>query len=293
MEKLTIFTPTFNRKKTIIKTYESLINQSNKKFIWLIVDDGSTDNTQELVKNWQKENKINIQYYYKKNGGKHTAYNFAMNYLKTEYVYISLDSDDILYNSETINSIYQLIDTIPKNYGGCVTLCTDSYLETNTLKKKYDVNVLNNKSLKWACENNKFNAESRFIFKTNYIKKYIYPVIEGERFFTEAYVYYRLDKPLIWSDINTCYSKYLNDGLTSNSKKLFINNPNSWYLYNKMRKNCNKSIFMKIKYNIYYICFALMSKKPIFNENLFQNILNILLFIPGYLGFIYFRKVTE
>ena len=78
MNKLTIFTPTYNRAHTLPRTYESLCKQKNKDFVWLIIDDGSSDNTEELVKNWQKENSdFTIEYVKKENGGMHTAHNVA------------------------------------------------------------------------------------------------------------------------------------------------------------------------------------------------------------------------
>ena len=82
---LTVFTPAYNRAHTLGRTYESLKNQSCKDFIWLIVDDGSSDNTAELVRSWQNEDcGFDIQYIYKKNGGMHTAHNVAYENIKTE-----------------------------------------------------------------------------------------------------------------------------------------------------------------------------------------------------------------
>ena len=73
---LTIFTPTYNRAHTLPRTYESLCRQNCKNFIWLIVDDGSADNTAELVRDWQsRANGFEIQYIYKENGGMHTLPN--------------------------------------------------------------------------------------------------------------------------------------------------------------------------------------------------------------------------
>lgn len=78
MAFLTVFTPAYNRAHTLPRTYESLCQQDCKDFIWLIVDDGSTDETADLVKGWQKEkNGFEIQYIYKENGGMHTAHNKA------------------------------------------------------------------------------------------------------------------------------------------------------------------------------------------------------------------------
>ena len=82
---LTIFTPAYNRAHTLPRTYESLYRQNCKDFIWLIVDDGSTDNTAELARDWQsRDNGFEIQYIYKENGGMHTAHNVAYANIHTE-----------------------------------------------------------------------------------------------------------------------------------------------------------------------------------------------------------------
>ena len=76
MTLLTVFTPAYNRARTLPRTYQSLLSQECKDFIWLIVDDGSTDQTKKLVQSWQlKNNGFEIQYIYKENGGMHTAHN--------------------------------------------------------------------------------------------------------------------------------------------------------------------------------------------------------------------------
>ena len=76
---ITIFTPTYNRKDILNRAYESLKKQTNKNFIWLIIDDGSTDNTEEMIENWKQENKIKISYKKQQNMGKHIAHNNAIN----------------------------------------------------------------------------------------------------------------------------------------------------------------------------------------------------------------------
>ena len=92
--KFTIFTPTYNRADLLKKLYESLKNQSFKNFEWLIVDDGSTDNTCETIQGFQEENIIDIRYIKKENGGKQRAYNVGVENAKGE-LFICLDSDDI------------------------------------------------------------------------------------------------------------------------------------------------------------------------------------------------------
>ena len=75
MEYITIFTPTYNREKLLPRLYNSLVEQENNNFIWLVVDDGSNDNTKELITSFIKENKIKIEYIYQSNAGKNQAYN--------------------------------------------------------------------------------------------------------------------------------------------------------------------------------------------------------------------------
>ena len=92
---LTVFTPTYNRAHTLTRTYESMYRQNCKDFIWLIVDDGSTDNTAELVKSWmKKDNGFEIRYVYKENGGMHTAHNTAYENIDTE-INTCIDSVDM------------------------------------------------------------------------------------------------------------------------------------------------------------------------------------------------------
>ena len=104
MEFLTIITPTYNRSDLLINLYNSLVNQTNNNFIWLVIDDGSTDDTKEIVEKLKKENKIKIKYLLKENGGKHTALNLAFKNLETNFSII-VDSDDTLTN-DAVETIY-------------------------------------------------------------------------------------------------------------------------------------------------------------------------------------------
>lgn len=287
MELLTIFTPTYNREKKLYETYMSLKNQTCTDFIWLIIDDGSTDNTEKEVRKWAKKSSFKIEYKKKKNGGKHSAYNYALQYIKTEYVYLSLDSDDILYDSKTIELILNELKKL-KDEIGLITLCTDSREGKNTFVKKYEIDKLDGKSLSYAYSKNLFKAEGRMILKSEYIKEYKYPEIDKERFFTEAYIYWQMDKKVKWSSIPTCYSNYLSDGLTANTTRLFLKNPNSWYLYNELRAKMTKKKIFKVKYYIYYIAFGIMAKKKIFKKKM--NYLYLVLLFPiGLLGSLYLK----
>ena len=91
--KFTIFTPTYNRKEFLTKLYGSLKKQTYKDFEWIVVDDGSSDGTKEIVQNFIDEKKLDIKYYYKENGGKQRAYNYGAEKACGE-LFICLDSDD-------------------------------------------------------------------------------------------------------------------------------------------------------------------------------------------------------
>lgn len=95
---ITVFTPTYNRGYIIKQLYDSLILQSYKDFEWLVIDDGSTDDTEELFKSFIAEQKLNIHYLKIENGGKHRAINKGVILAQGKYFFI-VDSDDYLHNN--------------------------------------------------------------------------------------------------------------------------------------------------------------------------------------------------
>ena len=187
---ITIFTPTYNRKKTLPKLYESLKNQNDKDFEWLIVDDGSNDGTDKLIEEYQKENILNIRYFYKENGGKQRAVNLGVEKSQGEYFFI-VDSDDFL-SFDAVSKIKEYALSLPKNFGGMVfrkinikeknydkIKFTEKYLDTNPIDIVFKYNILGDKGE---------------IFKTEVLKKYPFPEIEGEKFVPEGYIWNRIGK---------------------------------------------------------------------------------------------------
>ena len=283
MKDITIFTPTYNRAFSLEKAYNSLIKQEDKNFIWMIIDDGSTDDTEKIVENWIKQKKIKIEYYKIKNGGKANAYNYAIEKTKTDYFLFSLDSDDVLIDNaisiinEYINkySNYNIINFINK--------------VSNKKENKYDINKLKDKSYFDALNEHILNIETVNLFKTSYLKNYKFPRIENENFFTEAYIFYKMKCPVKWTNTELEKATYLNDGLTKNTSKLFVNNPKSWYLYNKLRLENSKSFKYTIKYTIYLISFGLLSNSNSILKDSKNTILTILLYPFGFIGKIYLK----
>lgn len=230
--KITVFTPTYNRAYIMEYLYHSLQVQNYHDFEWLIVDDGSTDRTEELVGKWQREdNNFLIRYYKKENGGKCSAINTALDFAKGELFFV-VDSDDFLTDN-ALEKIAGWTSELPKGekYCGIAGNLGISETETpntiinglyrdGTLLDRYD----------WA------DGERALVFYTEVYRKYKYPIFENEKFMTEAVAYNRMAhdgyRMRFYNDI-LCIYEYLDDGLTKAGNKLFIQNPQGYGLWLK------------------------------------------------------------
>jgi glycosyltransferase involved in cell wall biosynthesis len=232
--KITVFTPTYNRAYILETLYRSIKRQSYSDFEWLIIDDGSTDRTEELVEKWKQEEKdFSIRYYKKDNGGKCSAINMALDLAKGEVFFVA-DSDDYLTDN-ALEKIAGWMSGLPKgdNYCGVAGNLGISETETSNthLKEPYrDGTMLDRYD--WA------DGERAFAFYTDVHRKYKYPLFENEKFMTEAVTYNRMAhdgyKVRFYNDI-VCVYEYRNDGLTWAGSKLFLQNPHGYGLWLKER----------------------------------------------------------
>lgn len=260
MAKITVFTPTYNRGYIIENLYRSLQRQSFTDFEWLVVDDGSSDNTEELFKIWSNENNIfEIRYYKKQNGGKHRAINFGLDKANGE-LFFNVDSDDYLTDDalEKINKWEKTLDK-SKKFAGIVANLGHEKNKTinNYFKEEYlDLDLLQRYDY---TENGKkvLDGERAYIFYTDIHRKYKYPEFEGEKFMTEAVVWNRMahDGYLVryYNDIIWIF-EYLDDGLTKAGNKLFWDNPRGYTLWLKEKnvfQNKSKKEMLKFYYSMY------------------------------------------
>jgi len=212
---LTVFTPTYNRAYTLWKGYEGLKRQTSRDFKWVIVDDGSTDNTRKLVEGWMKENLVLIEYYYKKNGGMHTAHNEAYRHIDTELA-VCIDSDDYMIENGVELIIARWRKYGSKKYAGMIgldvfedgsiigTAFPEGLHECKTyeLKRKYGV----------VCD-------KKYVYCVDVIKKYLpYPEFCGERYGQVNWLYQKIDRDydMLCSNDVYCVVEYMQDGLTIN-----------------------------------------------------------------------------
>ena len=202
------------------------MNQDCKDFIWLVIDDGSTDNTEAEVKEFIKESNIQIQYKKKDNGGKHTALNFSYQFIDTELTFI-VDSDDEL----TKDAISTII-SIDKKFNNEKDLCGYSFL-----RQKREGGYLNSGTLPEngykadyvTCRiNGNLSGDMAEVWKTKCLKEFPFPEFKGEKFLGEDIVWLRMAKKYKMRFFNKAIyiSNYLEDGLTNNRRKHNIESPN-------------------------------------------------------------------
>lgn len=290
MVKLTIFTPTYNRGNLLPILFESLKRQTYKEFVWLVIDDGSIDNTEELFTVWKKENPdFKIIYKKKANGGKHTAIEQANEVCTTDYI-VCVDSDDYL-TERAIEQMYNEIDIIDKmeDVCGAVTRRIKPNGEVFCGKWAPDKTLLyfNELYTKYG-----YKTDTCLLFKTNIVKNFHFPVFEDEKFVTES-VYYNkfLYKYKMLASVNLYYvGEYMPDGYTAQGMKLFLKNPKGYayslkmetYLSIKNRKSFKKRLIASAHFYAWCKIMKLNTKK-IANEyklGIYGLFGRLLMFIP-------------
>ncbi len=218
---LTIFTPTYNRAQTIPRLYESLVNQTLKDFEWLIVDDGSTDDTEELIQSYIQENRLNIRYYKQKNQGKHIAYNTSLKYVDTEFM-VTLDSDDYYVNN-AVSILYELSNEVrnKEDFGGF------SYIHFSE-DLKIDFAKYGQKRFTELTQYDwEYKGEMAYIFKSSIAKQFPFPVFEDEKFCQESVIFIpmMMKYKILYTDYVLARGEYMEDGLSQNLYRRMLKNP--------------------------------------------------------------------
>lgn len=251
---ITVFTPTYNRGYIIDTLYQSLQKQTFKDFEWLVIDDGSTDNTSVLFESWTKENKqFPIRYYKVENGGKHRAINKATELAKGKLFFI-VDSDDFL-TEDALENIAKWERTLVNKEKFCGVSGNRGERKNHFWGTTFEGEFLDATSL----ERNKKNitGDKAEVFYTDILKRYKFNEFEGENFITEATVWNRMAADgykIRWFNKTIYISNYLNDGLTKNIEAIFANNPKGTAYYIKQQINFDKcNLKGKLSYyNLFY-----------------------------------------
>lgn len=258
MTTLTVFTPLYNRKTTLKRTYESLCRQTNKDFIWLIIDDGSTDNPYEEIEKWlAKDNGFKIRYIYKENGGMHTAHNTAYENIYTE-LNVCIDSDDYMPD----NAVELILDCWKENkdkgYAGIIAL---DYADSTKAVIGKELPKDKNSTTLMGYYNNGGVGDKKLIYRTDIIKLTPpYPVFENEKYVALAYKYHIIDEKYEMKILNECVCivDYQMDGSSTNMYRQYMRNPKGFAFWRKEQMRHAVNFKQKIKACVHYVSSSLI-----------------------------------
>lgn len=231
--RFTVFTPTYNRAYLIDRLYRSLQRQSFTDFEWVVVDDGSSDDTRGMFGGYLADtNPFPIRYVYQENGGKHRAINKGLELAEGELFYI-VDSDDYLPDDalQIIDAVEKTVPVEEKHqFGGvCGLKGTENH---GVLGRTFSGDVLDITSLQRF--GNGISGDKAEVFYTALLKQYPFPEFEGENFITEAVVWDRIagdGYKLRFFNQVVMICQYMPDGLTASGDEIFKRNPHGWGLY--------------------------------------------------------------
>lgn len=255
MHKLTVFTPTYNRAKLLPKLYDSLLNQSCLDFEWLIVDDGSTDNTKELVEQWITENKIYIRYFRQENKGKYIAHNLGVINCITDY-FICVDSDDWLVEK----AIEVILNTLSHNQSTNIAGLIAYIKITNIIGKQFPSGMTYSSLSKLYQFG--FKGDAALVIKTNILQESLFPESK-EKFCPEQYIYDLIDQNYTYFLLREIIMvrEYLQDGYTSHIHEVLKQSPNNYILTLNQRLKFDDCYKEKCKDTIRYIAISMASHK--------------------------------
>lgn len=223
---ITVFTPTYDRAYILPKCYESLNRQTCKDFEWLIIDDGSTDDTRSLVAAWQnRENGYPIRYIYKENGGLHTGYNTAIANMDTE-LSVCIDSDDSMPEDGIERILDEWCKVKDSGAAGLIGLDVD---QNGKLigKKLPEADLINAAAL--LCIPGM--GDKKYVVRNDLLRMVApIPVFKDEKNFNPHYLIIKLSRRYRFHPVNRCFClvEYQPDGMTANIYKQYIDSPNSF-----------------------------------------------------------------
>jgi len=255
--KYTLFTPTYNRAHLLPRLFDSIVAQQTRDFEWLIIDDGSEDNTPEVVQSFINTGEITIRYIKQPNGGKHRAFNRAIEEAQSDF-FVCIDSDDPLVPEAILNmdkatamidgkyDVAGIVGVCITPTGGKIGFVPGGYLYSNTIRSR-----------------DYYHLESEpEVYRLSLLKNYRFPEYEGEKFITEAILFDKLTEfhPLLYTNYPMQIKEYLSGGLTDNQLNIRVMSPNGTLAYYKQRFFMSQNLLYKIKALINYYRFYLHAR---------------------------------
>ncbi|MDQ6423271.1 glycosyltransferase family 2 protein [Paenibacillus sp. LHD-117] len=254
---LTVFTPTFNRAYTLHLCYESLLRQTSKQFVWLIIDDGSTDGTEELVNRWIEEADFPIRYVHQENQGMHGAHNTAYELIDTE-LNVCIDSDDFMADNAVEMILTFWKERGGSEYAGIVALdaATDGTVIGTRMPER-----LKNTTLSDLYAKHGVKGDKKLVYRTELTKACPpYPLYEGEKYCPLSYKYILIDQqaPLLVLNEVLCFVEYRTDGSSMNMVKQYIRNPRGFSFFRRTAMQHAPTYRDRFREAVHYVSSSLM-----------------------------------
>lgn len=290
MKIITVFTPTYNRAFCLHQVYDSLVMQTCTDFVWLIIDDGSTDTTKQLVEGWIKENKIEIDYIFKENGGMHTGHNVAYANISTE-LNVCIDSDDFL----PINAIEVILEKWNQIYdkskiAGIIGL--DAAKDGKIIGSNIPTHLLKG-SLHDLYLKHNVTGDKKVVLKTDIVKKYpAYPEFKDEKLVPLGILYLMIGKDydFLYSNNIFCIVEYQPDGSSNTIFKQYKQSPKGFAYSRKIQIAHNKSFYNQFKNYMHLISSSIFSGDYSLAFKGVNPIKSLLIFPFGILMHIYIKS---
>ena len=270
MNQITVFTPTFNRAYCLHKCYESMLRQTCHDFDWLIVDDGSSDNTRELVQSWiDRKPPFTIRYVYKPNGGMHTAYNTAYELIETE-LSMNVDSDDYLTDT-AIEEVLAFWNANKRpDVGGIYALDCWENGQVIGLPFPDDLKEFRGwgyKTVFYEADGQKKQfhnqGDKKFIGVTAAINSYPpIPVFEGEKYHSLYYKQHLIeqDHTILIYNKPVCVVEYMPDSSTNHMYSQYVKNPRGFCSERRFVMANAPTVKLKLQAAVHYVAESILAK---------------------------------
>lgn len=249
-ELVTVLTPTYNRKDRLTGLFQSLQDQTNKNFKWLIIDDGSQDGTEDQIAEMKEKAGFEVQYIKKENGGKHTALNIGFRKITTYFTFI-VDSDDIL-TQNAIQEIYDYSEIIRTN-DLCGMAFLRGYSKNECIGDRFpeDESIDNDINIRLRQNVSGDKAE---VWRTDILRQFQFPVFKEERFQGENYIWWQIARKYNMLYVNQIIyiTEYLEGGLTKSGRAMRLRNPLGGMENSKMAFFSEFPLRIKIKCALLY-----------------------------------------
>ena len=287
---LSIFTPTYNRKQLLPRLYNSLQAQISREFEWIIVDDGSSDDTDILIREYANAADFSILYYYQKNSGKHVAFNEAIKLASGEII-ICIDSDDYLAQDTSVSEILADWNCVKdeKNCAGIISL--KSLANGKLLGSEIPENM------KFASPFDlshiyHLQGERNIIFRLAYLKEYMFPEYEGEKFCPDSYISDKMSQKytMYLRHKVDVICEYQDDGLSYKFKQLMKEYPKGFCISNMQMIDMEPSFRSMSMTAIRYWAFRFLAGNCNINyDGTKHKIWVKVCSVPGFALYIYYR----